>query len=147
MKSALVLVLLCVPSVICVQARSAICGVTPLRSTKGGVRSANIGAIGKFVADRKDGSTTRSFKIAADESDCHLNYLVVVRLLTPPETGHVQNRPGDYRCRSRAERRFRVRGQLRSQHTLQQRLESECDQEKYIHTELLGRLQTTFKVP
>jgi hypothetical protein len=63
MKSALVLVLLCVPSVICGQARSATCEVTPLWSIKGGVRSANIGAIGKFVADGKESSTTRSFKM------------------------------------------------------------------------------------
>jgi len=63
MKSALILLLLCVPGVVCGQARPATCEVRPLWSIKGGVRSANTGAIGKFETDGKEGGTTRSFKM------------------------------------------------------------------------------------
>jgi hypothetical protein len=63
MKPILVILLFAVPVVMQAQARRATCEVRPLWSIKDGVRSANLGAIGKFETDGKEGITSRSFKM------------------------------------------------------------------------------------
>lgn len=63
MKPVLALILLAVPSVINAQARPATCEVRPLWAVKDGPRSANLGAIGTFETDGKEGITIRSFKL------------------------------------------------------------------------------------
>jgi hypothetical protein len=63
MKPTLAILLFAVPVVMHAQARPASCEVRPLWSIKDGVRSGNLGAIGKFETDGKEGITTRSFKM------------------------------------------------------------------------------------
>lgn len=63
MKSIYLTVALLVPFIANGQARRATCEVRPLWSIKGGVRSANLEAIGAFQPDEKEGMTVRSFKL------------------------------------------------------------------------------------
>jgi hypothetical protein len=62
MKSVFLILLLFSPVVAIGQARPATCEVRPLWSIKGGARSANLGAIGSFQTDGKEGITVRSYK-------------------------------------------------------------------------------------
>ena len=63
MKAALVLALFAVPGFVSAQARPATCEVRPLWVVKGGPRSADLGVIGTFEADGKEGIAIRSFKL------------------------------------------------------------------------------------
>jgi len=62
MKAMFLLLLLASPLIATSQVRPAHCQVRPLWAIKGGVRSANLGPIGEFQADGREGVTVRSFK-------------------------------------------------------------------------------------
>lgn len=61
MKALAVLLLLSTSLVAHCQARPARCQVRPLWAIKGGVRSANLGSMGEFQTDGREGTTLRSF--------------------------------------------------------------------------------------
>jgi len=63
MKSIVLTLPLIGPIIACGQARPATCDVRPLWSIKGGVRLANLGSIGSFLADGKEGITVRFYKL------------------------------------------------------------------------------------
>jgi hypothetical protein len=62
MKSAFLILVLFSPGVAIGQARPATCEVRPLWSIKGGARSANLGSIGSFQTEGKEGTTVRSYR-------------------------------------------------------------------------------------
>jgi len=64
MKSFVLILFLFGPVIASGQARPATCEVRPLWSAKGGLRSANIGAMGSFQPDGKEGKTIRSYKFS-----------------------------------------------------------------------------------
>ncbi len=63
MKAIAFALLLLVPFPAHCQARPAICEVRPLWAIKGGLRSANLGTIGTFQTNGREGVTLRSFKL------------------------------------------------------------------------------------